>query len=165
MKLPVAIALSIVILSGCTPYPRYRTGGSEKPPVVESFEGMSTNERLKMGEIMQGYLGRPYKGRSKYAKGVDCSLFSREVFKKFNGTMIPRTVAEQYKHGHAVHQHQLRYGDLVFYRTERNKVSHVGIFVGDERFIHASTSRGVIITGMHETYWLKRYAGSRRVLE
>ena len=154
-----------VAMMGCTSYPRYRTGGVERPmEVVLTDSTLSTNDYIRLGLILQDYLGKPYRGKSIFVRGVDCSLFAREVFKQFHEIELPRTVHEQYKAGREIPYGHLAFGDLVFFRTERNKVSHVGIYVGDNRFIHASTSRGVIISSMNEKYWAQRYAGGRRVL-
>ncbi len=158
------LALAL-LLSGCAVYPRYRTGGARQLPVVEkSRSGLTTNECLRLGMILQSHLGRPYRGRSPFLAGVDCSLFIREVFQSFNGTELPRTAHRQYQTGREIPYRRLAFGDLVFFRTQGNKVSHVGVHVGANRFIHASTSRGVIISGLHEKYWAERYAGARRIL-
>jgi|GEM_PF-428441 len=152
-------------LIGCTSYPRYRTGGAERlREVVHTDTKLTTNDYIRLGLILQDYLGKPYRGKSIFVRGVDCSLFAREVFKQFDEIELPRTVHEQYKMGREIPYGHLAFGDLVFFRTERNKVSHVGVYIGDDRFIHASTSRGVIISSMSEKYWAQRYAGGRRVL-
>ncbi len=162
MKL-ILLLTATILLIGCTPYPRYRVGGVEAAQRAVQNEGMSTNDNIRFGYILQSYLGRPYTGRSKYIDGVDCSFFVSDVFRKYDATELPRTVRDQFKTGSEVPYRQLRYGDLVFYKTERNRVSHVGVYVGDGRFIHASTSRGVIITAMTEKYWSQRYVGARRI--
>lgn len=155
----------LIPLIGCTSYPRYRTGGPEKPlQVVTADNVLTTNDCLRLGLILQSYLGKPYSGASLFIRGVDCSLFAREAIKKFNNTQLPRTVSKQYQTGRSVAFQRLRFGDLVFFKTERNRVSHIGIFVGHGRFIHASTSRGVIISDMSDKYWVPKYAGARRVL-
>lgn len=151
-------------LIGCKPYPRYTSSQEQKPRVaIQDSAGLTTNDNLRLGLIMQSYLGKPYTGRSKYVDGLDCSFFVSEVFRKFDRRQMPRTVAEQYRLGKQITRRALAYGDLVFYRTARSKVSHVGVYVGENKFIHASTSRGVIITDMAEKYWSKRYVGSRRI--
>ena len=160
----IPLLIVALLLIGCTPYPRYRVGGVETAQRAVQQEGMSTNDNIRFGYILQSYLGRPYTGRSKYIEGVDCSFFVSDVFRKYDSTELPRTVKDQFNTGGNVPYRQLRYGDLVFYKTERNRVSHVGIYVGDGRFIHASTSRGVIITAMNEKYWSQRYVGARRIL-
>ncbi len=152
-------------LIGCTSYPRYRTGGAERlREAVHTDTKLTTNDYIRLGLILQDYLGKPYRGKSIFVRGVDCSLFAREVFKQFDEIELPRTVREQYKMGREISYRHLAFGDLVFFRTERNKVSHVGIYAGDGRFIHASTSRGVIISNMNEKYWAQRYDGGRRIL-
>jgi lipoprotein Spr len=157
----------LVALVGCAPYPRYRQGGAERPPEATKAKKSdpTTDQNLQLGTVIRSYLGKPYKGKSKYEKGVDCSLFTRDIFANYCRMQLPRTVKEQFKSGRDVHRKHLRFGDLVFFRTERDRVSHVGIYVGSNEFAHASTSKGVIISGLKETYWAKRYTGARRVLE
>lgn len=153
-------------LAGCTSYPRYRTGGAERPAeVLRTDSTYTTNDYIRLGLILQEYLGKPYAKTSQFVQGVDCSLFARDVFKQFDNLDLPRTVDEQYRTGREMPRTRLTYGDLVFFRTERNRVSHVGIYVGYDQFIHASSSRGVVISNMNEKYWIERYAGARRVLE
>ncbi|MEW5994480.1 MAG: NlpC/P60 family protein [Candidatus Zixiibacteriota bacterium] len=166
MKRPaLLIPVLLAALVGCTANPRYRTGGAERPAEVRQRPGgLTTNDYLRLGTILQDYLGRPYKGRSIFVRGVDCSFFTQEVFDKFNRTELPRTVARQFQQGREVAYRHLAVGDLVFFRTEGGKVSHVGIYVGQGQFIHASTSRGVIIDSLKEKYWARCYAGARRIL-
>jgi len=162
----IIIMALIVSAAGCTSYPRYRSGSSTTP--LErgiTNKNLTTEEFVDLGLILQSYLGRPYKGKSNSDPGLDCSEFTGEVFRQFNKTRLPRTSADQFKSGKKVQPKRLRYGDLVFFRTERDRVSHVGIFVGHGKFIHASSSRGVIITSMSEKYWAKRFAGGRRILK
>ena len=124
----------------------------------------NTKHLIELGRIIQSYLGRPYSGKSSYAKGLDCSQFVQELFLKFDGTELPRTVKEQSKYGHGVSKSDIQYGDLVFFRTEGRKPSHVGIYVGFDEFIHSSTSSGVIISSLEDKYWKKRFLGGRRVI-
>lgn len=153
------------VLIGCISYPRYRTGGAELPvEVAVSDSRLTTNDHIRLGLILQEQLGKPYRGKSIFMRGVDCSMFTRGVFKRFNKTDLPRTVRDQYNTGKEIARGHLAFGDLVFFKTERNKVSHVGVYVGENRFIHASTSKGVIISSMREKYWAERYAGARRIL-
>lgn len=162
----IAVVLTFLIFIGCQVHPRYRKGGEERPGVVENLDKTRTTEdKLKFGLILQSYLGKPYKGTSKYDPGLDCSSFTGEVFRKYNKTILPRTAKEQYKEGKEVHYHYLKYGDLVFFKTDGRTVSHVGIYIGENRFIHASSSRGVIISSMREKYWADCYFGARRVIK
>jgi len=156
----------IVSLSGCVTHPRYRTGGYETRPEVQNLDGSpTTSENIKLGLVLQSYLGKPYKGKSKYEEGLDCSHFTRSAFQKYNRTILPRTSADQFAGGKEIHFNHLRYGDLVFFKTDKKKVSHVGVYIGDRQFIHASTSRGVIVSHLNEKYWSERYVGARRYLK
>lgn len=162
----LAVVLTFLIFIGCQTHPRYRKGGEERPGVVENLDKTRTTEdKLKFGLILQSYLGKPYKGTSKYDPGLDCSHFTSQVYKKYNSTILPRTARDQYKEGTSVHFQYLKYGDLVFFKTDGRTISHVGIFVGEHRFIHASSSRGVIISSLREKYWADHYFGARRIIK
>jgi cell wall-associated NlpC family hydrolase len=166
MYLKKTILLFAILAVGCSPYPRYRTDGPKQPHQSASkSKKQSTNLKIKMGRILQEYLGRPYRGRSKTDPGLDCSLFTSEVYKKYNKTQLPRTAANQYKTGQPIETHKLKFGDLVFFITDGKKVSHVGIYVDHNEFMHASSSNGVIISSLKNKYWSKRYLGARRVVE
>jgi len=167
MKFIILSAVIIIISLGCNSYPRYKTG----PPVTPEDKSskkiiLTTNEFIRFGQILQNYLGRPYKGNSKYRQGMDCSMFTFQVFRDFNRTFLPQKAADQYREGIEVPRTRLRFGDLVFFKTDRSgRITHVGIYVGENDFIHASSSNGVIITNLSENYWAKRYAGARRILK
>ena len=160
----ITICALVLFIVGCQPTPRYRKGGLEKPKKTVKVEsGKSTNDKLRFGLILQDYLGRPYKGKSKYDKGLDCSHFTSAVYKQYSKINLPRVAKEQYKLGKEVHYKHLQYGDLVFFNTDGKTISHVGIYLDSKDFIHASSSRGVIISKLTEKYWAKRYVGARRI--
>jgi hypothetical protein len=162
----VALLCLLLLAVGCAGYPRYTEHRSITPEEQASSQGvLTTDECIEFGLILRKYLGKPYKGNSKYQQGMDCSGFTSTVFKEFNGTILPRTAADQAKTGDEVHVRRLQYADLVFFRIERGKISHVGIFIGGGEFIHASESRGVVIDNMSNEYWADRFAGARRVLK
>ncbi len=168
--LVIMVWCSAIVIAGCTGYPRFRSDGpaeaSSRPASAQQEEAsFTTSEYVRLGLILQSYLGKPYAGHSAYEPGIDCSLFTREVFKTFGKMQLPRTAAEQFRNGHPVGRNELRYGDLVFFKTDGASISHVGVFLGYDNFIHASSSRGVIISGIDESYWARSYAGARRVLE
>jgi lipoprotein Spr/probable lipoprotein NlpC len=159
----VIIFILSLLLCACSPYPRYRSGGGDAPMLETPPEGKTTtNDRIRFGLIIQQYLGKPYSGSSAYDPGLDCSDFVRTVFRKYNGQILPRTVADMFREGQPIARSLLDFGDLVFFKTDRHKVSHVGIYVGNHRFVHASTSRGVIISGLGEQYWAQRFVAGRR---
>jgi cell wall-associated NlpC family hydrolase len=95
--------------------------------------------------------------------GFDCSGFVRYVFRQGIGAELPNTSSAQFHTGLAVARDELRGGDLVFFRTRGKRVSHVGIYLGEGRFIHApSSGKTVSISSLTEHYWSRRFAGARR---
>jgi cell wall-associated NlpC family hydrolase len=98
--------------------------------------------------------------------GLDCSGFVQVVFRDALGTLLPRTAREQSKVGDVVDKKELKPGDLVFFNTMRRAFSHVGIYLGDNRFMHAPRPGGEVrVEDMSTGYWVKRYNGARRVVE
>lgn len=109
-------------------------------------------------------LGTRYRWGGTTSRGMDCSGFTQTVFRK-HGVRIPRTSASQATVGVPVSKRDLQKGDLVFFRTRGNRISHVGIYVGSGKFMHASTTRGRVRTDtLRSGYYASRWAGGRRVL-
>lgn len=109
--------------------------------------------------------GIPYKyGGNSPETGFDCSGFVGHVFKQSLGIKLPRSTAEIWQWGEEIDSAQLQPGDLVFYNTLRNNFSHVGIYLGDDRFVHSPSSGGSIrVDDMRDSYWQRHYNGARRV--
>ena len=112
-----------------------------------------------------GLLGVPYKrGGISEEKGFDCSGFVRHMFEKSVGLVLPRRAEEQAKVTEEINRSDLKPGDLVFFNTMKRTFSHVGIYVGDGKFIHAPRpGKAVRVDDMREAYWQKRFNGARRV--
>jgi cell wall-associated NlpC family hydrolase len=112
------------------------------------------------------FLGVPYKrGGTTEANGFDCSGFTRHVFEMSLGLVLPHRAAEQARDSALakVERNELKPGDLVFFNTMKRAFSHVGIYVGDGKFIHAPRSGSEVrIEDMRESYWAKRFNGARR---
>jgi cell wall-associated NlpC family hydrolase len=97
-------------------------------------------------------------------QGLDCSGLVRHVFKQAWGVVLPRTSEEISRVGAQVEQRDLEPGDLVFYNTLKRAFSHVGIYLGDNRFIHSPSSGGYVrIDQMDSRYWKNRFDGARRI--
>ncbi len=116
-----------------------------------------------MNEIME-WLGTAYKFGGTTNNGIDCSAFIRHLLLKTNEIMIPRTARHQYTIGKEVKRETLEFGDLVFFQTrKRVYISHVGIYLGDNLFAHASSRYGVTISSLESTYYNKRFIGAKRL--
>ena len=103
-------------------------------------------------------------GGSSPQNGFDCSGFVRYVFQESLGWPLPRTSQEMSQTGEPLEADQLRPGDLVFFNTQRQPFSHVGIYVGEDRFVHSpSSGKTIAIVNMRENYWQSRYNGARRI--
>jgi len=110
----------------------------------------------------KGWKGTPYRYGGLSKNGVDCSGFIYQTYKTVFGISLPRSTTEQVKQGKRVYINQLRAGDLIFFKTGRN-VNHVGIYLEKGKFVHASSSKGVIVSSMHTGYWKKSYWQARRL--
>jgi len=166
MKTLAFVITFIAFLVGCTPAPRYGHYAEKRPTgqKPQGPSGMSVDDYLRLGTIIRGKLGTPYLGTSKYKAGTDCSNLTQEVFGEFGGVSLGRSAQDQFSDGAPVARNRLQFGDLVFFSLKKNKITHVGIYVGYGDFIHASESYGVILSRLNDKYWAHSFAGARRVL-
>ncbi|WP_227937225.1 NlpC/P60 family protein [Alkalihalobacillus deserti] len=112
----------------------------------------------------QSLVGTPYVYGGTTTRGFDCSGFLNYVFSK-NGISLPRTAAAIYAAGDPIERKNLQNGDLVFFQTYKPGASHAGIYIGNNQFIHASSSRGVMVSSLNDSYWSQRYIGNRTFLD
>ena len=107
----------------------------------------------------------PYRyGGNSGVNGFDCSGFVQHVYLNTLGIKLPRTSTEMSSVGGALDASQLHPGDLVFFNTRQQPFSHVGIYVGEERFVHSpSNGKAIMVVNMREKYWRTRYNGARRI--
>jgi len=139
------------------------------PPALPGGEPFDLAERMlaldsRITATALRYLGVPYMWGGTSFAGVDCSGFVQTVFAK-NGIDLPRMADEQYAAGHRIGTHWLMPGDLVFFETYTSGASHVGIYLGGGKFIHASVGRGVTIDALSMDYYAARYIGARRFVQ
>ena len=133
--------------------------GKDMPDINYGISGLASS----IVATSMNYIGVPYVfgGTSPY--GFDCSGYVQYVFANA-GISIPRTADVQYEFGTPISTTELVSGDLVFFSTYTYGASHVGIYLGDNQFIHASSSRGVTIDSLGSSYWSSHYIGARRIL-
>jgi lipoprotein Spr len=117
----------------------------------------------KMDKVIDKAIGTKYVSGGISTNGFDCSGFTMYVFDKI-GINLPHQSGSQYQMGTAISRDDIRAGDLVFFNTSGKGVSHVGIYVGEGKFAHASTSRGVTISSLSDGYYVKRYVGAKRIM-
>lgn len=135
---------------------------------VDGIVGHNTAREIKVDMVLKtakNNLGAPYVWGGASPAGFDCSGFTSYVLLK-NGVNVPRTAALQYNSGIAVSKNNLKPGDLVFFTTYKSGPSHVGIYVGNNQFIHASSGAGKITTSdLNNPYFAPRYIGARRFIQ
>jgi cell wall-associated NlpC family hydrolase len=126
---------------------------------------LSGNEDPDLIKEVVSWLGVPYMFGGNSRAGADCSGMVQQVFLTVYSLALPRSSSQIADYSRRVRKTQLVVGDLVFFETSsRRKINHVGIYLGSNKFIHSSTSRGVIVSDLDEPYWKKTYSRSGRVL-
>lgn len=170
----IFVLLEILLFGyGCASAPRYRPAKALKVAshsVVKASEVRTISEVQDRKNSLLGtinyYIGTPYKYGGEDENGMDCSGLVYTVFREALGIKLPRTVAQQWRSTRPINRDELDFGDLVFFKTTKRKTpSHVGIYIGANRFVHASSSMGVTISSLSDPYWKKRFVGARRVIE
>ncbi|MCS6919227.1 MAG: NlpC/P60 family protein [Fimbriimonadales bacterium] len=136
---------------------------SRNPSRAQAAASAASGESPSVVRRALGYLGSRYSYGGSSARGFDCSGFTAYIYRQ-HGIYLPHNSAAQYRVGKPVSRSELRPGDLVFFRTRGRRISHVGIYMGDGKFVHASSARGrVRIDTLNSGYYHQRYVGARRV--
>lgn len=166
-----AMMLSLMlVLSGCHSSRRAsgKGGGGKGAPTVVLPEDMAADMRADQQLLVEEalkWLGTPYRYGGMSRSGTDCSGMTMQVYGTALGIKLPRSSREQQKFCKSIKKSSLDAGDLIFFSTGRDKtrVSHVGMYIGDSKFIHASGSRGVIVSDINERYYANNYHSSGHV--
>lgn len=132
-----------------------------------NFSTANDDPRAELLLYSMSLVGMSYKsGGQSLDTGMDCSGFVRHVYSIATGILLPHNALAISRASMKINRAELQLGDLVFFNTMKRAFSHVGIYLGDNRFVHASSSKSesVMVSDMGERYWAKRFNGARRVL-
>lgn len=168
-KTHIALFMLIVLaFSGCRTIPVYRgdgvqcTGGSWAE-IASTGSGPGSSAENKMMDEIDSWIGTPYQYGGNSKSGVDCSAFTQLVYRAVN-IEIPRTASQQAAQAENINPADLKFGDLLFFNTSGSGISHVGIFIGNGFFVHASSSRGVVRESLSKEYYANRIVSAGRFL-
>jgi len=170
-QLGMSLALLLAIGAAAAPHP---DGNDEIEKLlqergllgrVEQFRQRVGDKASDLVVNAMGFLGVPYRrGGTSQENGFDCSGFVRAMFEQTVGLILPRRASEQASVTEKINREDLQPGDLVFFNTMRQAFSHVGIYVGDNKFIHSPRPGGEVrVEDMRQAYWDRRFNGARRV--
>ncbi|MGH2622690.1 MAG: C40 family peptidase [Sphingobacterium sp.] len=127
-------------------------------------QNATTNTKLY--QFVYEWLGTPYRLGGDSKRGIDCSKFSLAVYENVFNTTIGYNSRNQYANVTPIRKGELQAGDLVFFKIRSRNITHVGIYLGDDKFAHASSSKGVMVSNLNEAYWKRYYYnGGRPKLE
>ncbi|WP_295728251.1 C40 family peptidase [uncultured Muribaculum sp.] len=166
------MAFVLLSLAGCRSSRKgVRASGHAATSTVGGFDRSRPDthdmhgEQKKLVDEALTWLGTPYRYGGQDYNGTDCSGLTMEVYRKALGIKIPRSSREQQQYCESIAKGALMIGDLVFFSTgrDKNRVSHVGLYVGDGKIVHASGSKGVIISNIGERYYASNYHSSGHV--
>ncbi|OTA16186.1 lipoprotein [Xenorhabdus vietnamensis] len=176
MRLIPAILAAVVLTACSSPDSKLRNKQTEIHAVKtqkhyllqasqDEFETLINSLDVK-SKILNQYAdwkGVVYRFGGNSKRGIDCSAFVQRTFHDQFGLELPRSTLEQQNLGQTISRSKLQVGDLVLFKTGV-RMRHVGIYIGNNQFVHASTSNGVIVSKLTDTYWNKRFYSARRVL-
>ena len=133
--------------------------GNSAPVFLKTEQVLATIINPALKQQVTEWMGVPYKYGGNTKKGTDCSGFITQVFVSVFNKKLPRSAAQMHAQASSVKASRLQEGDLVFFKINSAETSHAGIYLNNGYFVHASTSRGVMISNLEEAYW-KRYFDS-----
>ncbi len=125
---------------------------------------VSATTNTKMYQFIYDWIGTPYRLGGNSKKGIDCSKFAYELYDQVFNTTLGHNSRNIYTQVSSVNKADLKAGDLVFFKIRSRNITHVGVYIGDGKFAHASSSRGVMISALDEAYWRRYYFDGGRML-
>lgn len=167
MRNPIAFFILLMMLYGCSSLPQEESiepDASVLLPqeVAEQEQQSERRKEIAFFDVYNQWQGVPYQLGGSSKRGVDCSAFVQVAYRDVWQHPLPRTTSSQSRVGSEVAFKRAKYGDLVFFKTSR-RTQHVGIYLGNQLFMHASTSKGVIISRLDNPYWASRFWQFRRI--
>ena len=163
LKTYIIVLLLAVLVTGCSSVPD-NSNANQAPIIKTDLSPLANAEQTKkqLYQQFKQWKGTPYSNGGLSKKGVDCSGFVYLTYLKKFGLSLSRTTRLQSQAGKEVSKAELRPGDLIFFKTGRTQ-RHVGIYLEENKFVHASTKKGVMISRLNDYYWKDRYWLSRRI--
>ena len=165
-KISLLFMLSLLMIA-CSSTPEKQQGlyitNLKVPTTSKPLSAEQSAIYKKLNMHYQNWRGTPYRLGGMQKDGIDCSGFVHVAFRDAFGINLPRSTEALAQEGNKINKNQLKVGDLVFFKTGR-KQNHVGIYVGNKHFIHASTSNGVMKSNLTNPYWIKHYWKSTRLI-
>lgn len=151
-------------LTGCSSTTSESPVYTVKPAVKGKPAHSPSNSRLDLLHSAYAQWEKtPYRFGGNNRNGIDCSALVQNIYQDSFNVSLPRTTSTQVLRGTQINKNNLQVADLVFFKTS-HAMRHVGIYIGDNQFIHVSTSRGVMISSLDNVYWRSKYWQSRRVM-
>ena len=161
----MAIGLLALALAACAGAPPPVARGLDYDALIVAPVRPIADVRQRVIRTATSLLGTPYRFGGTTPAGFDCTGYIAYVFRQAAGMDLPRRSVDQVRSGEAITPLAMQPGDLVYFRIEREKSLHVGIYVGEGRFIHAPSTNGAVNTqSLGVTYWRTRFVGARRML-
>lgn len=148
-----------------------KLSSSEKPATLQqkyaAILGVlpQTVKNLSLYSFIEDWYGVRYRLGGDSKKGIDCSAFVRRLYENVFCVNLVRTACQQFNMCRYINRvDSVKEGDLVFFKTKGNRISHVGIYLMNDFFVHASSSRGVMISSLNDSYWERRFAGAGAII-
>lgn len=165
------LAALIVFISACgthktvtkTDYHNVSSSDSIKPYSKIFGTNFTGTEDKKLLDELSTWMGTPYVFGGKSKQGTDCSGMVQSVYKTVYNISLYRTASDIVKNCDMINKKNLQSGDLVFFKIKSNKITHIGIYLADNKFIHASSSKGVTVNDLTESYYSKYFYSGGRV--
>lgn len=126
---------------------------------------VSATSNVKLYQFVYDWLGTPYRLGGDTDNGIDCSGFAFQLYDKVFNTVIGNNSRNIFSMVNPVNKDELKEGDLVFFKINSKSISHVGVYLGNDKFAHASSSKGVMISNLNEAYWKRYYYKGGRLIE